>query len=365
MKIVVAGGGYAGLACLMELRRRMDDAELVLIDPGENHLKVTHLHETVRRPLGDFQTPYAKLGDRFGFGHCRGAIAPGDLSDAAGESGIVVGENIESFDYLVIATGAAPPKLPKSGHVYDRDDLCSVESADIVRDFIDDQTRPRRVNVIGAGPSGIQVLFELSALFRSKRQQVQLCLIDREPALLSEYPAALGDYVLEKLADAGVEYLPNTEYLGCADETLELRNVVNGEHQEVSSGLSFLFPGVSPSPLAVRADRYGRIDGHANIFGAGDCARFDSRGDDALTAQVAVRQGKLVAQNIDRFSRNVRPMEYFFRELGYVISLGPLDAVGWLLFREKVVNSLPAFAIKEAVEAQYDLFVAGLDTYVL
>lgn len=365
MRIVVVGGGYAGLACLMELRRRIGEAELILVDPGQEHLKVTHLHETVRRPLSHFLKPYAQLGRRIGFEHHQDAIEQLDLDSVARQSSVSIGSQTIKFDYLVIATGAAPPKLPKTKHVYDRDDLRQHDASEIIRDYLEDNSRAREVNVIGAGPSGIQVLFELSALFASRREKIRLRLVDRGAVLLEQYPAALGEYVLDKLADSGIEYLPQTEYLACNDDMIELRNLASNEKQSMGSGLCFLFPGMSPSPFAVQADRYGRINGHDNIFGAGDCARFDSRGDDSLTAQVAVRQGKLVAQNIDRMSRGARPIEYFFRELGYVVSLGPLDAVGWLLFKDKVVHSLPAFAIKEIIEAQYDLFVAGLDTYVL
>ena len=365
MRIVIAGGGYAGLACLIELRRRVRDAELILIDPGQEHFKVTHLHETVRRPLSHFQTSYAQLAERYRFEHYYGAIANVDLASIAQDSRIDVGSHALAFDYLVIATGGAPPPLAKNGHAYDRDDLREQNAGELVSAFLADKTRPRQVTVVGGGPSGIQILFELLARFAATREQIKLRLVDREPILLAEYPAGIRDYLLEKLAESGVEYLPETEYLNCTDDTIELRNIATAVEHIVPSGLHFLFPGVMPSPIAVQADRYGRIDGYDNILGAGDCAQFNSRGDDLLTAQVAVRQGKLVAQNIDRLSRNVRPFEYFFRELGYVVSLGPLDAVGWLLLKDNVVHGLPAFAIKELVEVQYDLLVAGLDTYIV
>ena len=35
MKIIVVGGGYAGLACLIELSRRLPASERVLLDPGD------------------------------------------------------------------------------------------------------------------------------------------------------------------------------------------------------------------------------------------------------------------------------------------------------------------------------------------
>ena len=75
MKIVVVGGGYAGMACLIELRRRMCDAELHLYDPAGHHLKITHLHETVRVPRARFEVPFADLAARYRFAHHRDALS--------------------------------------------------------------------------------------------------------------------------------------------------------------------------------------------------------------------------------------------------------------------------------------------------
>jgi len=48
-----------------------------------------------------------------------------------------------------------------------------------------------------------------------------------------------------------------------------------------------------------------------------------------------------------------------------VVSLGPEDAVGWLAVENNVVTGVPALAIKEIVEAQYDLLLSGVDTYLV
>ncbi|MBT8136763.1 MAG: FAD-dependent oxidoreductase [Gammaproteobacteria bacterium] len=363
MRVVVAGGGYGGLACLAELSRCCRDVEMVLVDPGADHVKQTHLHETVRRPLARFRIPYKQLASRFGFRHVQASADLSDLGATAQRGVLQLDEGNEPFDFLVVATGASAPPLPKCQGVYDRADLRALETRALLDDFLADDARPPTLTVVGGGPTGIQFLFELSDAVSRAARPLKLRLVDREPALLREHPAALGDYVSKKIAQKDIEYLPGTEYAGCEPGLLQLRGP-SGEKQTVESGLTLLLPGVRPSPL-VNVNRFGHLAAHENIFAAGDCARYDARGDDFMTAQVAVRQAKLVARNIDRLSRGVRPLEYFFRELGYVVSLGPVDAVGWLLLKDQVVSGLPAFAIKEVVEAQYDLFVAGLDTYLV
>jgi NADH dehydrogenase len=51
--------------------------------------------------------------------------------------------------------------------------------------------------------------------------------------------------------------------------------------------------------------------------------------------------------------------------MGYLISLGPKDAIGWVGLRCNVVAGYPAMVLKELVEAQYDLLLTGTDTYII
>jgi len=103
-----------------------------------------------------------------------------------------------------------------------------------------------------------------------------------------------------------------------------------------------------------------------NIFTADDCSFYNSYGSNTLTAQSAVRKGKLTARNILRHSGILKLLEpYLHREIGYVVSLGSADAVGWLVSEGNLVTGMPALAIKELVEAQYDLLLVGIDTYLV
>jgi len=103
-----------------------------------------------------------------------------------------------------------------------------------------------------------------------------------------------------------------------------------------------------------------------NIFTSGDCCIYNSSGSNTMTAQSAVRKGKLAARNILRHSGSPGLLEpYWHRDLGYVVSLGPTDAVGWLALEGNVVEGIPAMLIKEVVEAQYDLLLTGIDTYLV
>ena len=74
LKLIIIGGGYAGLSALITLRKQAPDAEITLIDPRPYHLIITRLHETVHRPLDTIQVPYSLLAKRFDFIHKQQAI---------------------------------------------------------------------------------------------------------------------------------------------------------------------------------------------------------------------------------------------------------------------------------------------------
>jgi NADH dehydrogenase len=56
---------------------------------------------------------------------------------------------------------------------------------------------------------------------------------------------------------------------------------------------------------------------------------------------------------------------YLHRDLGYVISMGNEDAIGWVGTPKNIIAGAPALSIKDIVESQYDLLLAGTDTFSL
>jgi len=380
VRVVVAGGGYAGLACLIDLRKLAPRAELHLIDPGAAHLKQTQLQEALRRPLDDLRVPFDEVASRYGFEHHRqalgeqGVFAASELRTWRDEGSVPLATGRLAFDYLVIATGVLPRERPHAARdgapLYDQVDLRELEGARLVEEWL---SRPDAgaggASIVGGGASGVQYAFELAEVLRRRGMQAPVRLIDGEPRLLRGLPAGAHEYVTAQMEAAGIEYLPRTLFLAQQDARMRVRAVDGGDERELGSGLTLLFGGVAAHPFELRADRYGRVvlDGTAlaTVYAAGDCVRYAARGLDAMTAQAAVRKGKHVAANIARAHRGRTPVPYVFQELGYVVSLGSLDAVGWVLVRENLLRGVAATAMRRLVEAQYDLFVEGLDTYVL
>jgi NADH dehydrogenase len=375
MRVVIVGGGYAGLACALDLRKLAPRAELHLIDPGDAHVKQTRLHEALHRPLEDLRVPFSQLAVRCGFEHHREALGRDGVFDVGvlrawhDEGTVPVGARRLGYDYLVIATGARPRlRADTSPGVVDQLILREREG----RTFVDaclgaDRDTPC-ATVVGGGASGVQYAFELAEVLRRRAPGTSIRLIDSTNRLLSALPVSTHDYVAAQMQAAGIEYLSCTAYLGPAASSVRVRDA-DGRERELPSALTLLFGGVEAHPFELHANRFGQIvaDGRPleRIFAAGDCARYATRGLDAMTAQAAVRKGKHVAANISRLHRGRMPVSYEFQELGYIVSMGSVDSIGWLLVRENVVRGAAATVLRQIVEAQYDLFVDGLDTYIV
>ncbi len=379
LRIVVVGGGYAGLACALALVKDLPSARITLIDQGERHIKATLLHQTLRRSLLHISEPFSELAQRFGFVFNQAAVGADEgfsLDDVrAWEADSAVpladGESVP-FDRLVIATGArsALQAAQYGAGCVDKQTLIEQPGEELVQAYLWELPRAQRTaTVVGGGASGVQVAFELAELMRRSQRPGTVRLVDQAATLFAHMPDKVHRYVVRRMRDAHIEYLPETDFVSQSGGTVQLSNRADGSQVERPSAMTALFAGIKPYPQLFEANRFGQLETEEGplerVFVAGDCSAYAGRGLNAATAQAAVRKGKQVAVNITRQVRRRALRSYDFRELGYVVNLGALDAVGWALSPHNVLTGLAAFGAKELVDAQYDLFVHGVDTYVV
>ena len=367
MKILVAGGGYAGMSCLMELARRLPDSQRVLIDPARDHLKLTRLHEALQHGIDRYRLPFAGLAGRYGFEHRRARPRLGlqTLVRASERGRLALPGGEVEFDVLVVAVGARPrPRPGKSGWL-GLADLKHRDGRRLIRQLSDLPARSR-VTVVGGGATGLQYLFELNDALRRAGGRCRLRLVDGGERLLPGLPGTFHQYLVRRMAQSDIEYLAETRLLEA--ETGGMRvTTPTGRGRHLASARSLVFAGLRGNPVMLDTNVAGQVLVGGvplpNVFAAGDCSLYAGRGFNAASAQAAVRKGRHVAEAIQRLAEG-RPLPvYGARELGFFLSMGTLDGIGWMGLRRGIVTGLPAFAVREAIEARYELFLAGLDTY--
>jgi NADH dehydrogenase len=372
LKLIIIGGGYAGLSALITLRNQVPDAKITLIDPRPYHLIITRLHETVHRPLGTLQVSYSLLAKRFDFTHKQQAIHYDEQQLKAWNSKKVIqlGEECLIFDYLLIATGSLPIQSVTEPDVYDLSAISQQGFATILEQFIaTTDTNEKTINIVGAGPTGIQFAFEMAHVLLACHANYQLNLIEGSDKLLSPFPAEIGRYVEKRLFEKRISLLTSQYYKGKQGREILLENSLTGDKSVQGSDLTLLLLGKKPE-LLLHANSSGQVvlDRKVlrHIFTAGDCSYYDDMGSNLMTSQSALRKGKAAAKNILRDAGILSfCLPYMHQDIGYLLSLGPDDAVGWIGSKNNIVSGLPAFIAKEGIEAQYDLLLSGVDSYVL
>ncbi|MCB1934585.1 MAG: FAD-dependent oxidoreductase [Nitrosomonas sp.] len=372
IKIIIVGGGYAGMAALMTLKQYASNVDITIIDPSDHHLKITHLHETFRYPLTDLHVAFSKLETRFNCKHIKASLAVSDamLQQWQTDKYLVIGDEIVDFDYLIITTGDESLAFEPVDNVLTLKNFIHTAGSELIlkhlKTIADDVPV---VSVVGSGATGIQFLFEIRQFLCRHKIKAKLRLINSSDTVLKQFPRGFDTYVQSRMQEFNIDCVSQVLYRAQSGHTVILETKPTGEITELPSHLTLLFAGKKQDQLWT-ANAFGQmiIDQQTlpNVFVAGDCSIYKSLGSNVQSAQSAVRKGKLIARNILRHSGFLKILEpYVHHDIGYVVNLGPTDAVGWLVTEGNIVTGLPALTIKEIVEAQYDLLLKGIDTYIV
>lgn len=372
INVIIVGGGYAGMAALTTLKQYASNVDITLIDPGAQHLKITHLHETFRYPLSDLLVPFSELEKRFDCRHIQASLTVNDdmLQQWHSDKYLAVGNEILPFDYLVIATGGETQESKPAANVLTLQDFMHTAGSSLLLNHLRTAAIEEPViSVVGAGATGIQFLFEIHQFLHRQRIKGKLRLISAGDRVLTQFPSGFDTYVQALIRECHIDFVANTRYLGQTDQEILLEDRQFGKAEALPSHLTLLFLGKKQEHFW-STNAFGQVAVDQKIlphvYTAGDCSAYRSPGSNVQSAQSAVRKGKLIARNILRHSGLLKILEpYLHHDIGYVVNLGPTDAIGWLVTEGNIVTGLPALAIKEIVEAQYDLLLMGIDTYVV
>jgi NADH dehydrogenase len=154
-RVVVLGGGYAGVLAANHLRQR-DDIQITLVNARPSFVERIRLHQLVTGSddaVADYQT---LLGEGI-----RLVIDSATQIDAAARTVALASGDTLTYDYLIYAvgsTGATPP-VPGAQFAYPISDL---EHAQRLRAAVAAAPDGAPLVVVGAGPTGIETAAELA-----------------------------------------------------------------------------------------------------------------------------------------------------------------------------------------------------------
>lgn len=312
MRVIVIGGGFAGIYAVRALQR-WSDAEVMLIEPRDRFVFTPLLHEVAVDVLHEPSVThrYASIFHKH-FRH----IVRRAVRVNADERWVETDDGSRyEYDYCIVATGSTT-RLPGALPVMT---LKSLEDACAIRARL---AKARSAVIIGGGPTGVELAAEIADYFHRRDVRGEVTLIHSRDSLLPGEDSRIQQAALDTLREKGISVV-----LGRRVETVRDGEVLAGKRYraDIAVWTAGVRPvgirGLSEDGIAVRETL--QVKSHDRVFAVGDTS-----GHAPTLAQAAVQQGTLAARNVLRHHRGKPLKPYRFRQKGFLVSLGQKNAAG-------------------------------------
>lgn len=400
-KVVIIGGGFAGVGVARELERSATAGVEVTLVNRENFQLFTPMLPEVASGSIDMRAIAQPL--RSALKRTRivvGEASRIDLDDRTVfvDTPLLHAQTRLTFDHIVLALGAETSALGIPGvdrYSYPLKTLPDAarlrarvggafEAASVSSDR-SEVDRLLRFVIVGGGFTGVEAAGELAEYIRRlhaeypglREHSPQVVIVEHGTQLLAHLPAAFGRYAAGSLHRRDVRLELATDVA-----SVDAHGLVLASGERLESETVVWTAGVEPAPLVKRVGLQTAKDGalivnddlsipgRAGVWSGGDCARVPKRGGGvyAPLAQNADREGSLLARNILASIAGRATTAFRYRERGQMASLGNRDALAqlpagkmvsglaaWLLWRGFYLSRLSGAARRFRVAADWTL----------
>ncbi len=196
--------------------------------------------------------------------------------------------------------------------------------------------RPLRVTVVGAGSGGVEIAFTLLARLSRAGLEARVTLLDSGARILPGYPEGLVARIVRQARARGIEIRTGARVVAVEAGQLALADGA----REPFDRLAWVTGAVANPALAevalpkdprgfVRVRSTLEVEGYEGLFAVGDCAHLVDFPATAKAGVYAVRQGPVLARNLEaalsgRRLERYRPQSDFLT----LLNLGDGTAVG-------------------------------------
>jgi len=401
-RIVIVGGGFAGLYAALELDKVLatrSEVEITLINKENFFLFTPMLHEVAAGDLDltNIVNPVRKLLKNVAF--FEGEVQEIDLVRRQ----VLVGHGFDGhshaleFDQIVLSLGSTTqffglPGVEEhtltmkslSDAVKLRNRLIALLEAADTECSLSERREPLSVAVAGAGFAGVETLASINDFLRNSLQfypnlssaDLRLTLIHPGEVILPELSPKLGHYAQGKLEERGIEVLAHSRVTSYNGSTIELAGGKRlGAKTLIWTAGTMPNPLISMLPCAIERGRVKvtaelAVPHWPGVWALGDCALVPDLTTGKFcppTAQHALRQGKVVAQNILAYVDGGEFRKFDFKTIGQLATIGHRAGVAsifgvnvsgflaWWMWRTIYLSKLPRLEKKVRVALDWTL----------
>jgi len=351
-RIVIIGGGFAGIALSKKLRDK--NVQVVLIDKHNYHTFQPLLYQVATGGLeaGSIAYPIRKVIQEYKDFYFR--LTSVKEIDSKHQK-IITEIGDLHYDYLVIASGSktnyfgnkeielnsmSMKTIPQSLNIRSLI-LENFEQAVLTKNQADRNTLINFV-LVGAGPTGVELAGALAEMKKAILQKdypdldidkMQINLIqsgDRILNTMSEKSSAAAEKFLLNL---GVKIWKNVRVTNYDGRTITTNTDLTFDSATViwTAGVQGeKIIGLDPNSIVEKADRirvnkYNQVVGYDNIFAIGDICLMETEKypqGHPMMAQPAMQQGKLLGENLIKLiqKKTMTPFEY--KDKGSMATIG-------------------------------------------
>ena len=400
-RILVLGGGFGGLYTALQLQKSFGhaaDVEVTLVNRENFFLFTPMLHEVAASDLDitHIVISIRKLLRRVSFFEETVEAIDLEKRRVVVSHGGAHRHELE-YDYLVLALGAITNFYKLPGLQARALTMKSLGDAIALRnrlidnleqaDFecaIEKRQELLTVVVAGGGFAGVETVAAANDFLRDAMRLyphltedlLRVVLVHAGPLILPELGEKLGAYAQFKLAKRQIDIRVSTEVVGVSDDGVAL-----SDHTVIKANTLVWTAGVSPNPLMatlpctkqhgrVVVNEYMEVAGWPGVWALGDCALVPDRKTGTFyptTAQHAMREGRVLAHNIEAAIRGGQKKPFVFSTIGQLAAIGRRTGVAnimgvnfsgfiaWVLWRAIYLAKLPRFEKKVRVALDWML----------
>ncbi|MGH3770538.1 MAG: NAD(P)/FAD-dependent oxidoreductase [Pseudonocardiaceae bacterium] len=401
-RILIVGGGYVGMYTALGLQSKLrhGEASVTVVDPQPQMTYQPFLPEAA---AGSIEPRHVVVPLRPVLRRCH--VVGGRVTGVDHAHRFATIENSAGqverhcYDVLVLAPGSIARTLPIPGLAEHGIAVKTIGEAIYLRNHVlsrleaaDATTEPRLRRkllsfvVIGGGYAGIEVLGELEDMARYacryyeaiEPADMRWVLVEATGRIMPEVSSRMGRYTAKRLTGRGIKIFLNTRVT-----TMENGHVVLDDGTELDADTIVWTAGVRANPVLrqtdlpldererLRCTATLQVVGCPEVFSAGDCAAVpdltseDPNATCSPSAQHALRQAKVLADNVIAQLRGQPLGRYLHRYAGSVASLGLYRGVAevygirlrgivaWFMHRTYHLSRMPTFNRKVRIVADW------------